>query len=97
MARHQLDPYQCAAFRHGIICYNMGEEEADPVLELAMEYAGVLSTIVFDESCHLRDLTEAQVGCNQFAVDVVVDRLDGEADHAAERIGMLEDKMADVE
>ena len=62
-----------------------------------MEYAGALSTIVFDESCQLRDLTERQVGQNQFAVDAVVDRLDGEADHAAEQIGALEDKMADVE
>ena len=62
-----------------------------------MEYAGVLSTIVFDESCHLRDLTEAQVGRNQFTVDMAVDRLDGEADHAAECIGALEDKVADME
>ena len=62
-----------------------------------MEYASALSTIVFDELCRLRDLTEAQVGRNQFAVDMAVDHLDGEADHAAERIGALEDKMADVE
>ena len=72
----------------------MGKEEADPVLELAMEYAGALSTIVFDESCRLHDLTKAQVGRNQFTVDVAVDRLDGEADHVAEQIGVLEDKMA---
>ena len=51
------------------------------MLELAMEYAGALSTIVFDESCRLRDLTEAQVGRNQFAMDVAVDCLDGEVDH----------------
>ena len=62
-----------------------------------MEYAGALGTIIFDESCHLCDLTEAQVGRNQFAMDVTVDRLDREADHAAERISMLEDKMADME
>ena len=62
-----------------------------------MEYAGVLSTIVFDESCRLCDLTEAQVGRNQFVMDVVVDHLDGEADHAVERIGVLEDKMVDAE
>ena len=75
----------------------MGKEEADPTLELAMEYAGALSTIVFDELCHLCDLTEAQVGRNQFTMDMVVDRLDGEADHAAERISALEDKVADLE
>ena len=40
---------------------------------------------------------EAQVGRNQFTVDVAVDRLDREADHAAERIGALEDKEADIE
>ena len=43
LARHQLDPYQCAAFRRGIVRYNTGEEETDPTLELAMEYAGVLT------------------------------------------------------
>ena len=75
----------------------MGEEEANPTLELAMEYTGALGTIIFDESCCLCDLTEAQVGRNQFAVDVAVDQLDGEADHAAERIGALEDKGADME
>ena len=89
MARHQLDPYQCAAFHCGIVCYNTGEEETDPTLELTMEYAGALSTFVFDKSCHLCDLTEAQVGRNQFAMDVAVDRLDGEADHVAEHIGAL--------
>ena len=60
-------------------------------------YAGALSTIVFDESCHFCDLTERQVGRNQFAVDAAVDCLDGEVDHAAEQIGALEDKMTDVE
>ena len=97
LACHHLDPYQRAAFRRGIVRYNSGEEETNPTLELAMEYAGALGTIIFDESCCLCDLTEAQVGRNQFAVDVAVDRLDREADHAAERIGVLEDKEADVE
>ena len=94
---HHLDPYQRAAFRRGIVRYNTGEEEQDPTLKLAMEYAGALSTIVFDESCRLRDLTEAQVGRNQYSTDVELERLDGEADHAAERIGVLEDKEADME
>ena len=62
-----------------------------------MEYAGALGTIVFDESCRLRDLTEAQIGRNQYSTDVELERLDGEADHAAERIGGLEDRMAEVE
>ena len=94
---HHLDPYQCAAFRRGIVRYNTGEEERDPTLELAMEYTGALGTIVFDESCHLRNLTEAQVGRNQYATDVELERLDGEADHAAEWIGALEDKGTDME
>ena len=70
---HQLDLYQRAAFQCGIVHHNVGEEEADPVLETAMEYAGALGTIIFDESCCLCDLTEAQVGRNQFAMDVAVD------------------------
>ena len=77
LSRHHLDPYQRAAFCHGILRYNMGEEEANPTLELAMEYAGTLGTIIFDELCQLRDLTEAQIGRNQFAVDVAVDRTGG--------------------
>ena len=48
-----------------------------------MEYTGALGTIIFDKSCRLCDLTEAQVGRNQFAIDVAVDQLDGEANHAA--------------
>ena len=97
LAHYQLDPYQRAAFHRGIIRYNTGEEERDPVLETAMEYAGTLGVIVFDESCRLRDLTEAQIGRNQYSMDVELERLDGEADHAAERIGALEDKGADLE
>ena len=50
---HHLDPYQRTAFRRGIIRYNTGEEEADPTLELAMEYASALGTIIFDELCRL--------------------------------------------
>ena len=57
-----VNPYQRAAFCHGIVCHNTGEEEANPTLELAMEYAGALGTIIFDKSCRLCDLTEAQVG-----------------------------------
>ena len=62
-----------------------------------MEYAGALGTIIFDESCRLRDLTEAQVGHNQFAMDVAVDRLDGEIDHMSERLSALEGKVGDLE
>ena len=97
LAHHRLNPYQRAAFRHGIVHHNTGEEEANPTLELAMEYTGALGTIIFDESYRLRNLTEAQVGRNQFAVDVAVDRLDREVNHAAECIGALEDKEADME
>ena len=97
LARHHLDPYQCAAFHCGIVHHNMGEEEANPTLELAMEYARALGTIIFDKLCHLCDLTEAQVGRNQFAIDVAVDRLDREVDHAVEHIGALEDRQANTE
>ena len=84
---HHLDPYQHAAFRRGIVRYNTGEEERDPTLELAMEYTGALGTIVFDKSCRLRDLTEAQIGRNQYSTDMELERLDGEADHAADTGG----------
>ena len=62
-----------------------------------MEYSGALSTIIFDESCHLHDLAEAQVGHNQFSMDVAVDWLDREVDHMSERISALEGKVADLE
>ena len=82
----------------------MGEEEADPTLELAMEYSGALGTIIFDESCCLYDLTEAQVVRNQFAMDMAVDRLDERidevdrrVDHMLEHLSALEGKMTDME
>ena len=59
LAHHRLDPYQHATFHRSIICHNTGEEETDPTLELAMEYASALGTIIFDKLCRLRDLTEA--------------------------------------
>ena len=62
-----------------------------------MEYTGALGTIIFDKSCCLRNLTEAQVGQNQFAMDVAVDRLDREVDHALERLSALEGKVIDLE
>ena len=69
-----------------------------------MEYAGALGMIIFIELCCLHDLTEAQVGRNQFAVDVTVDRLDerinevdGRADHTSERLSALEGKVVDME
>ena len=97
LSQHHLDPYQRAAFCRGIVRHNTGEEEHDPTLELAMEYTGALGTIVFDELCRLRDLTERQIGRNQHATNVELERLDGETDHAAERIGALEDRLADTE
>ena len=62
-----------------------------------MEYASALGTIIFNKSCRLRNMTEAQVGRNQFTMDVVVDRLDGEVDHASERLSALEGKVTDLE
>ena len=104
LARHHLDPYQHAAFQRGIVRRNVGEEEADPSLEMAMEYAGAIRVIVFDEPCQLRDLTEAQVGRNQFAMDMAVDRLDekdeeldGRVDEVSERLTMLEGRVGDME
>ena len=69
-----------------------------------MEYARALGTIIFDESCHLWDLTEVQIGRNQFTVDVAVDCLDerinevdGRVDHVLERLSVLEGKVMDME
>ena len=69
-----------------------------------MEYAGALGMIIFNESCRLHDLTKAQVGRNQFAMDVAVDQLDekidevdGRADHASECLLALEGKVTNME
>ena len=104
LSGHRLDPYQHTAFQRSIVRHNIGEEEADPTLESAMEYVGALGTIIFDESCCLCNLTEAQVGRNQFATDVVVDHLDkrinevdGRADHALECLSALEGKVSNLE
>ena len=104
LACHRLDPYQRATFQCSIVRRNIGEEEADLLLETAMEYVGAVGVVVFDESCCLHDLTEDQVGRNQFAMDVAVDRLDekdeeleGRADKASERMTMLEGRVGDME
>ena len=69
-----------------------------------MEYAGALGMIIFNKSCRLCDLTKAQVGRNQFAMDVAVDwldkrinKVDGRADHTSERFSALEGKVTDME
>ena len=69
-----------------------------------MEYAGALGTIIFDEYCRLCDLTEAQVGRNQFAINMAVDHLDerideveGRADHVSERLLALEGQITNME
>ena len=69
-----------------------------------MEYASALGTIIFDESCCLCDLMEAQVGHNQFAMDVAVDRLDdkidevdGRVDQVSEQLSVLEGQVTDME
>ena len=69
-----------------------------------MEYASALGTIIFDESCCLWDVTKAQIGRNQFAVDVAVDWLDERidevdrrADHVLEHLLALEGKVTDME
>ena len=104
LAYHQLDPYQCAAFQCSIVHRNIGEEEVDPSLEITIEYAGAIRVVVFNESCRLHNLTEAQVRRNQFAMDVAVDQLDeridmvdGGTDEASERMTMLEGRISDME
>ena len=37
------------------------------------------------------------MGCNQFAMDMAVDRLDREVDHTSERLSALEGKVVDLE
>ena len=56
-----------------------------------MEYVGAVRVMVFDESCRLHDLTEDQIGCNQLAMDVVVDRLDEKDEELEGRVGDMEE------
>ena len=69
-----------------------------------MEYTGALRVMIFDKSCHLCDLTKAQVGRNQFTMDIAVDQLDERinkvgrrVDHASEQLLALEGKVTDME
>ena len=48
-------------------------------METAMEYTGAVGVVVLNKSSCLCDLMEAQIGRNQFAMDIVVDRLDKKA------------------
>ena len=55
-----------------------------------MEYAAVVGITVFDESCCLRDLTERQVGSNQVAAEMVLEKADMKVDQAIEKVGEME-------
>ena len=69
-----------------------------------MEYAGAVGVVVLNKASRLHDLTEAQVGRNQFVMDVAVDRLDekdeeleGRMDKVSEWMVILEGQVGDME
>ena len=90
MGRFNLDLYQHAFFKRGLNKRQVGEDEPHGLLEKAMEYAAVVGITVFDESCCLCDLTEQQVGSNQVAAEMVLEKADMKVDQAIEKVGEME-------
>ena len=87
---YTLDPYQHAFLKRGLNKRHVGEDEPLSLLEQAMEYVAAVGVMVFDNSCRLCDSTEHQVGSNQVAAEIVLEKVDMKVDQVVEKMGELE-------
>ena len=55
-----------------------------------MEYVAVVGVTVFDKSCWLHHLTEQQIGSNQIAAEMALEKVDVKVDQVVEKMGELE-------
>ena len=93
---YTLDLYQHAFLKRGLNKRHVGEDKPLGLLEQAMEYVAAVSVTVFDESCRLCDLTECQVGSNQVAVEMVLEKVDMKVNQVVEKTGELEAQVEDL-
>jgi len=99
VSRRKLDriktsPYQQALLRRGITTKVDAEDERVPVLQQAMEYAGAMGTMVFNEVAYINGQTESGLGRAINGVEREVTRVD---DAVVEHMMLIAEVQGDVE
>jgi len=98
VARRKLDrlatgPYQRALLRRGVTTKVDVEDEREPVLQRAMEYAGAVGTMVMDELAYVHERTEAGMGTAMNSIEREVTRVE---DRVSEHETLIEEVQGDV-
>jgi len=98
VARRKLDRlvtglYQRALLRRGVTTKVDAEDEREPVLQKAMEYAGAVGTMVMDELAYVHEQTEAGMGTAMNGIEWEVTRVE---DRVSEHETLIEEIQGDV-
>jgi len=98
VARRKLDrlatgPYQRALLRHGVTTKVDVEDEQEPILQKAMEYAGAVGTMVMDELAYVHERTETGMGTAMNGIEREVMRVE---DRVSEHETLIEEVQGDV-
>jgi len=98
VARRKLDrlatgPYQRALLRRGVTTKVDAEDEREPILQKAMEYAGAVGTMVMDELAYVHERTEAGMGTAMNGIEREVTRVE---DRVSEHETLIEEVQGDV-
>jgi len=98
VARRKLDrlatgPYQRALLRRGVTTKVDVEDEQEPVLQKAMEYAGAVGTMVMDELAYVHERTEAGMGTAMNGIEQEVTRVE---DRVSEHKTLIEEVQGDI-
>jgi len=98
VARRKLDrlatgPYQRALLRRGVTTKVNVEDEREPILQKAMEYAGAVGTMVMDELAYVHERTETGMGTAMNGIEREVTRVE---DRVSEHETLIEEVQGDV-
>jgi len=98
VARRKLDrlatgPYQRALLRRGVTTKVDVEDEREPILQKAMEYAGAVGTMVMDELAYVHENTERGMGTAMNGIEREVTRVE---DRVSEHETLIEEVQGDV-
>jgi len=98
VARRKLDrlatgPYQRALLRRGVTTKVDAEDEREPVLQKAMEYAGAVGTMVMDELAYVHERTEVGMGTAMNGIEREVTRVE---DWVSEHETLIEEVQGDI-
>jgi len=98
VARRKLDrlatgPYQRALLRRGVTTKVDAEDEREPILQKAMEYAGAVGTMVMDELAYVHERMEVGMGTAMNGIEREVTRVE---DRVSEHETLIKEVQGDV-